>query len=116
MSGAAEMIYHIASEAEWVKAAGAGVYRADSLNTEGFIHCSTAAQVAGTANLLFFGRKDLVLLEIDPALVVPEIKYESAPGGQMFPHIYGPLDVRAVTRALAFQPGKDGKFRWPQDD
>lgn len=44
----------------------------------------------------FAGRDDLVLLEIDPARLRAELKYEPAPDGELFPHVYGPLNIDAV--------------------
>jgi uncharacterized protein (DUF952 family) len=56
----------------------------------------------------------LVLLEIETGQVKPEIKYENCEGGEeTFPHIYGPLDPRAVVRVMAFEPGEDGRFVMP---
>ena len=63
------MIFHITSRAVWEAALGAGIYEADSLKSEGFIHCSTAEQYIWVANQRFRGRADLVLLHIDPARI-----------------------------------------------
>lgn len=108
-------IYHIATEAEWAAAKRKGEYAADSLSSEGFIHCSTAAQVASTANAIFRGRRDLVLLHIDDTRVGATIKYEGAEGGERFPHIYGPLPVGAVVAEQAFLPERDGRFTFGAD-
>ncbi len=110
-----DAICHIAPRAAWAQAQAAGAYRGDTLDREGFIHCSTVAQVVATADRYFRGRADLVLLVIDPTRVEPEIRYESAPGGERFPHIYGPLDLAAVTRCLALEPGADGSFSLPPE-
>jgi uncharacterized protein (DUF952 family) len=88
------LIQHITTAAAWEAARADGSYRGDTLETEGFIHCSEPHQVADVAESFYKGRDGLVLLDIDPAKVTPEIKYE---GG--FPHIYGPLNVDAVTGA-----------------
>jgi uncharacterized protein (DUF952 family) len=50
---------------------------------------------------------------IDPTRVTAEIRYEGAPGGEQFPHLYGPLDPDAVTAVLPLEPGPDGRFRQP---
>jgi uncharacterized protein (DUF952 family) len=77
----------------------------------GFIHSSRAHQVATVANTFYRGDHDLVLLTIDEDLVAAEIRYEEVPGAaDPFPHIYGPLDVTAVVRAVPFAPGPDGSF------
>jgi uncharacterized protein (DUF952 family) len=108
-------ILHITPRAAWEQARAAGVYRGDTLDAEGFIHCSTVDQVVATANRYFRGRADLVLLVIDPARVGPEIRYEPSPEGERFPHVYGPLDLGAVTRALPLEPGADGAFSLPPE-
>lgn len=110
-----KIIYHITSLVEWEQALEAGVYTADSLASEGFIHASTSEQVQGTANYLFVGKHGLVVLEIDAERVPVEIKYELAPNGLTFPHIYGPLNIDAVLRVVDFLPGDDGFFTWPSN-
>jgi len=60
-------IYHIAHRDEWEAARASGHYAADSLPTEGFIHCSEPHQIVGVANRLFRGQSDLVLLRLDPS-------------------------------------------------
>jgi uncharacterized protein (DUF952 family) len=107
------IILHISTPDAWDAAQATGSYRGDTLDTEGFIHCSTPAQVLGVAEAFFAGRHGLVLLAIDEARVQPEIRYEGAPGGDQFPHIYGPLNLDAVTRVAAFEPGEAGRFTLP---
>ncbi len=71
-----DISHHITSSNEWELAKSKKVYKTDSLQDDGFIHCSTKEQVLGVANELFAGRKDLVLLCIEPALVRSRIEYE----------------------------------------
>jgi uncharacterized protein (DUF952 family) len=107
-------IFHITKRAEWERAEREGIYRAQTLASEGFIHCSRGDQVVRVADNLFRGRVGLVLLEIDTRRVGAEIRYENCEGGQEdFPHIYGDLDVSAVVRVSAFEPGADGSFTMP---
>ncbi len=108
------MIYHIISTADWEAAVGGEFYRGDTLDIEGFIHCSTAKQVVDTANFLFRGREDLLLLAIDEAHLSAEVKYEDAGDGRLFPHIYGPIEVAAVVRVVEFPAGPDGRFTLPE--
>jgi uncharacterized protein (DUF952 family) len=109
------VIFHITTKTAWDEAARAGSYRADTLETEGFIHCSSADQVAGVANVRFRGRDDLVLLWIDEARVLAEIKHEDASDGSgTFPHIYGPLDIDAVARVTEYRE-RDGHFLAPEE-
>ena len=70
------MIFHIVKRGEWELAVARGSYAADSLRAEGFIHCSTIAQVIDTANRFYHGECDLVVLCIDEARVRAELKYE----------------------------------------
>lgn len=108
------MILHIARQTDWEKALAAGSYTADSLASEGFIHCSTPAQVLGPANELYRGQADLRLLVIDPAKITAELVYEDCyETGQAFPHIYGPLNLDAVLRIVPFPPQPDGTFILP---
>jgi len=108
------IILHITSWAEWEQAQAEGVYRGDTLATEGFIHCSTPDQVVEVADRAFRGRDDLVLLCITPARVQPEVRFELAPDGGLYPHIYGPLNADAVLAVVAFPPGDDGRFKLPE--
>lgn len=104
-------IYHIATRETWSAARASGSYRAESLSLEGFIHCSTPEQLIGVANELYTGQEGLVLLEIDPAKIPAEIRYEDCyDTGQALPHIYGPLPVPSVMRVIDFSPDNDGRF------
>lgn len=109
------MILHIVSETEWRTAVAAGRYEPPSLADEGFIHCSTIAQVLGPANDFYHAQSGLQLLGIDPERVAAPIVYEDCyESGQAFPHIYGPLNPDAVTAIFAFPPEPDGSFVLPQ--
>ncbi len=104
-------IFHITRSADWQKALEEGAYQADTLASQGFIHCSTRAQVVSVANRFYLGQHGLVLLEIDSRRVQPEIRRENLEGGtELFPHIYGPLNLEAVEKVVAFEPGDDGQF------
>jgi uncharacterized protein (DUF952 family) len=107
-------ILHITQRAEWAAAKELGAYRGNTLDSEGFIHCSTIKQVLGSANRFFQGQQDLVILVIDEGLVQPEIKYEGDVDN-LFPHIYGALNVEAVVRSIDFEAGVDGIFILPSE-
>ena len=110
------MILHITKELDWSAAESSGLYRADSLAAEGFIHCSTLKQVLDTANTLFRGQDGLVLLCIEPEHVVAPILFEDCyESGQLFPHIYGPLNVDAVSAVLPFSADVHGRFYLPDE-
>jgi len=109
------LIYHIATTVDWDRACRDGKYttstRGRTLAEEGFIHASTAGQVALVANAFYRDVPDLLLLVIDSALVGPEIRYEHVPGqASPYPRIYGPLNLEAVLEARPFGPGPGGEF------
>lgn len=117
-------IYHITSRAEWDTAQASGSYRAPSLEKEGFIHCSTAKQVVPVANAFYRGQSGLVLLCIDPDRVEPDVRFEPPVHPQtgqlepekpdLFPHIYGALNIGAVVDVLPLTPDSGGMFALPE--
>ena len=108
------IIFHIAEREAWNQSQTNRIYRPAMFDVEGFIHCSTPAQVLGVANTRFRGRLDLLLLSIDTERVNAEIRYENLEGGeQLFPHIYGELPHDAVVRVAEFKPESDGSFDIP---
>jgi uncharacterized protein (DUF952 family) len=109
------MIYHIVSETDWAAVGESAYYRGDTLDTEGFIHCSTIEQVLDTANFLFRGRDDLLLLKIDRGKLKSPLKFEDGGDGRLFPHIYGPLEVDAVVAVADFPPNPVGTFDLPDE-
>ena len=102
-------IFHLAVPDDWAAAFTTGEYRMSTrgvtLEQEGFIHCSTRAQMHDTANRFYGDLEQLVVLTIDPELVPSPIRWEPpAPDADMlFPHIYGPLPIAAVTLATHWQ-------------
>ncbi len=110
-----EFIYHITSRISWSAAKKSGAYSADSLVSEGFIHCSKTNQILRVANIIFASQRGLVLLEINPSRLKAEVRWEAGADkpDELFPHIYGPLDLEAVVRVLDFEPDADGKFHLP---
>ncbi len=117
------MILHIARRAEWDDARARGSYRPSSFDDDGFIHCSTLAQAIETANRFFHGQRDLVLLYIDERKLTAPLRYEPAtppagaldgkPRAGLFPHLYGELNLDAVTEVLEFPCAADGSFELP---
>ncbi|MCU0550904.1 MAG: DUF952 domain-containing protein [Leptolyngbya sp. Prado105] len=107
------MILHITDRACADLAQQTGTYRADSLTTEGFIHCSMPEQVVWVANQFYLGQLDLVLLCIDPDKVKATLKYEVVEGVGTFPHLYGELNSDAIVKIVEFLPNPDGTFSLP---
>jgi uncharacterized protein (DUF952 family) len=96
------MIFHIAERDRWIRSQAEGAYTASTIGREladeGFIHLSTAAQVAGVAERFYRGVTNLVLLHIDEERLVAPLVYEQiGDAPEAFPHLYGPLNLDAVT-------------------
>lgn len=108
------IILHITQRQHWDEAQEVGIYRNDSLRSEGFIHCSTPLQVIKVANRFYAGQRGLVLLCIYGGLLQAPLRYEAIETGEQFPHLYGALNLNAVIRVLDFEPGTDGKFKLPE--
>lgn len=106
------MIYHITTIKEWEKAKELGEYSAPSLISEGFIHCSLATQVTATAGRYFCGSRDLIVLEMEPEKLDVDVKYELAPIGETFPHVYGPIPVEKITACYELKEISTGQFWW----
>jgi uncharacterized protein (DUF952 family) len=103
-------IVHLCSCQAWQLAMQTGDYRPQSLEDEGFIHCSHPDQILQVANQFYYGLSDLVLLWIDPQQLIASVRWEPV-GEQIFPHIYGPLNLTAVRAVSDFIPDEDGTFR-----
>jgi uncharacterized protein (DUF952 family) len=95
-SEAAGEILHIATPSEWAAARQTGRIAPPSLATEGFVHCSTRAQLAGTLGRHFAGSGPLVLLVLDEAAIASDLRWEESLPGERFPHVYAPIPVTAV--------------------
>lgn len=110
-----DIILHITHKQDWDAAQQNGFYTVPSLASEGFIHCSTPSQVVAVAERFYAGQTGLVLLILDPARIRSEVKYE--PGSdkpdELFPHIYGTLNLDAVTRVADFASDSTGKWVLP---
>jgi uncharacterized protein (DUF952 family) len=107
-------LYKICSSALWRAAERTGVFRgsADDLR-DGFIHFSTADQVAETAAKHFAGQHDLLLISVDADTLGDALKWEPSRGGALFPHLYGDLALAAVTDVAALPRGADGCHIFP---
>jgi uncharacterized protein (DUF952 family) len=108
-------ILHITRRDRWQAAKNLGTYSSETLATEGFIHCSTLAQVIGSANRFFKQQTDLVILVIEIDRVTPEIRYEGDNPNNLFPHIYGELNIEAVTQTIDLETNPDGSFIMPKE-
>ena len=93
------IIYHLTTPDAWSAAQTAGEYEAPSLTAEGFIHCAAdEPQTLRVAQRLYPNHPNLIVLDLDPARLNAEVKREPSRSGEIYPHIYGPINLDAVTR------------------
>ena len=115
MTPAHPVLVHLCGIDDWSTARSSGDIRPEAYGAGArFIHLSAPEQVHLPANRLYRGREDLVLLHIDPELLDSPVRWEPGvatdPESMLFPHLYGPLPVRAVIRVAAYLPDPDGTF------
>lgn len=109
-------IYKICSRSLWNAAEEAGRFEGAPVDfADGYIHFSSAAQVAETAARHFKGQDDLVLVAVDPAALDPEaLRWEPSRGGHLFPHLYAALPLEAVVWVKPLPLDADGTHRFPE--
>ena len=109
-----ELIFKICGTQEWQAAESAGIYRGSSVDArDGFIHFSTAEQLAETAQKHFGGRDDLVLVGVDPQALGEKLRFEPSRGGALFPHLYSSLPLAAVRFVEVLPLAADGHHVLP---
>lgn len=108
------IITHFTPRTHWEEMRESGSYRVASLESQGFIHCSTPEQVVPVANFIAKDWDDVVLLWIDEDKVTSPIVYENLEGGdKLFPHIYGPLNLDAVIKVSDFVRNEHEEYVLP---
>ncbi len=96
-----EMIYKIARRGEWEAALRDGVYRGSPDDQrDGFIHLSRESQVDETLRKHFADESDLLLISVDAAALGDALRFEKSRGGELFPHLYGPLPTRLACEVV----------------
>ena len=111
------IIYKLCEKALWRRAEAERRFCGSPADLrDGFIHFSTAAQLAATAAKHFAGAPDLLLVAVDAAALGAALKWEPSRGGELFPHLYAPLALAAVrwTRPLPDEVG--GRRLMPELD
>ena len=107
-----DIIYHLTSRAAWTAAQATGEYEAPSLADEGFIHCSAdEAQALRVAERLYAGLSGLQVLDVDTGKLQAEVKREPSRSGEIYPHIYGRINLDAVVRIRDLTQGPDGRHQ-----
>ncbi|OQP85854.1 dihydroorotate dehydrogenase [Rhizobium rhizosphaerae] len=111
-----DVIYKIVTAPQWQAAEATGRFDGAPVDlSDGFIHFSTAEQVAETAARHFAGQGDLLLVAVDADALGEALVFEPSRGGALFPHLYGPLPLAAVRWQAALPLGPDGRHRFPED-
>jgi len=106
------LIYHLTDARSWEKALDAGIYETESLLNEGFIHCSTQAQVLESAQLHFQEADEIIVLAIVDRRVRDLLKWEPGREGQLFPHVYGAISLDAIETTYLLVKGKGNDWEW----
>ena len=108
------LIYKICHREDWSAAEAAGVYAGSPKDHEdGFIHFSTAGQLAGTLARYYADADTLVLVAVTGAALGEALRYEPSRDGALFPHLYAPLPLTAVVWSETITRGTDGVFVLP---
>ena len=106
------VIYHITTSDAWAGAQSVGEYEVPSLAEEGFIHCSAdEAQTLRVAERLYSGVSGLQVLDVDVVRLKAEVKREPSRSGEIYPHIYGKINLDAVVRIRDLTLDADGSHR-----
>src|SRR5579863_3298885 len=109
-----EMIYHMCPAEAWASAVAAGSYEGTADDRrDGFLHFSTAAQIAESARRHRAGQAGLVLVAVEAARLGDRLRWEKARGGDLFPHLYGPLFPAEAARIDSLPLGPDGSHLFP---
>jgi uncharacterized protein (DUF952 family) len=109
------LIYKICPASAWHEAERQGVYRGSPDDVrDGFIHLSTATQVEGTARKHFFGQTGLFLIEVEAEALRDALRWERSRNDELFPHLYGELDLGAVRRVISMHARSDGYHDIPE--
>ncbi len=108
-------IYKICPASAWREAERQGVYRGSAVDIrDGFIHFSLPSQLAETARKHFLGQTGLFLIEVDADALGDALRWEPSRGDELFPHLYGELDLGAVTNVLDMHTRADGSHDIPE--
>lgn len=108
-----DIAYKLVDRGEWEAARAAGAYGGSAVDrADGYIHLSSGAQLAETARRHYAGRQGLVLVEVGVAALGEALRWEPSRGGDLFPHLYGPLPLSAARSERALSVRDDGTMEF----
>jgi uncharacterized protein (DUF952 family) len=90
------IIYHIVLSEIWGKFKDEDYYEAESLASEGFIHCSFANQIEGVLGRYYQGVVKVLILTIDSEKLTSKLVNEASTNNEIYPHIYGKINREAI--------------------
>ena len=109
-----EFIFKIIDKDEWYKAKQNGVYNgSDRDKKDGYIHFSEEDQVPETLKKYYLNKENLILLKVN-AFKLDHLLWEQASNGDMYPHLYSPLDITNVEEEFELPLNDDGNHRLPE--
>ena len=109
------LVYKICPEPLWREAEAAGTFRGAPVDLEdGYIHFSTAAQARETAARHFAGQAGLLLVAAEAEALGEALRHEPSRGGDLFPHLYGPLPLGAGRWVKPLPLEADGRHAFPE--
>lgn len=108
------LIYHLARNSGWQAALETGIYEGTAEDrADGYLHFSTAPQIVESARKHRAGEADIILLSVEATTLGHALKWEPSRGGDLFPHLYGPLQVSDVVTTIALPLAADGQHIFP---
>ena len=109
------LVFKLVDRASWQASAASGVFGGSPVDArDGFIHFSTAAQVRETAARHFAGRADLLMVAVAAGALGDALRWEPSRGGDLFPHLYGPLPLAAVRWVADLPLDAAGRHLFPE--
>ena len=108
-----DVAYKLVDRAEWAAARAAGAYAGSAIDlADGYIHMSSADQLAETARRHYAGRTGLLLVAVDLTVLGEALKWEVSRGGDLFPHLFAPLPVSAAREERGLSVDGNGVMRF----
>jgi uncharacterized protein (DUF952 family) len=96
-------VFHLATLVELAEAEERGSVAPASLASEGFVHCSTAAQLAGTIERYYADVEELAVLHLDPITLGDALVWEESRPGEIYPHVYREISMDEVVEVIPWR-------------